>query len=167
MNVLDLSWNLVEQSMEKVITRYCKNCGKTVGFKDSLIRRHNSNGKNIYRYAIFKCPKDHTWNQKLSIYKAYTEHAKVREELIAIENDSKYCLQIESLREQGYTQIRIKINQAYGAVRLDKMLAESLEGWSRTEIVKKIKNNEIQVNDKVCKPSQKLIKSDYITVIIT
>ena len=56
--------------------RYCKNCRRTTLFTDTNIRRHNANGKNIYRFAIYKCPKNHTWNQKLHIYKSFTDHVE-------------------------------------------------------------------------------------------
>lgn len=164
MQLIELSWNLVDTNNEKVIVRYCKNCGKTVEFKDSFIRRHNSNGKNIYRYAIYKCDKDHTWNKKLSIYKAYTDHAIVNEEVAPIENDEIGNINVQSLFEQGVGFICIKIIGVSGVFRLDKLLAERLECWSRTEIVKKIKDGTILVNNEICKPSQKIILNDLITV---
>jgi hypothetical protein len=53
-------------SGRNVINRYCANCGKVVPFTDSGKVRRNANGKNIHIYAIYKCPKDHTWNKKIA-----------------------------------------------------------------------------------------------------
>lgn len=53
--------NLNVMNMEiETIERYCHNCGKKVLFTDSLKRRQNANGKNLYNYAIFKCSNGHT-----------------------------------------------------------------------------------------------------------
>ncbi|MDX8361573.1 hypothetical protein [Cytobacillus sp. IB215316] len=70
MNVKHFYLNLIH--MEDVIQdqRYCSNCGRVVLFYDTLIRRHNANGKNIYRYAIYKCEKNHTWKKSLKLIKA-------------------------------------------------------------------------------------------------
>lgn len=62
MQKVQLSWSLYE-NQQNTIEKYCKNCRRTTLFTDTNIRRHNANGKNIYRFAIYKCPKDHTWNQ--------------------------------------------------------------------------------------------------------
>ena len=45
--------------------RYCPGCGRVVPFRDSGKIRRNANGKTIHAFAIFKCPKDHTWNCRL------------------------------------------------------------------------------------------------------
>lgn len=55
----------------------CSNCGRIVLFFGTNVRRHSPNGKNIYRFAIYKCEKNHTWNEKLAIYKAFTDHREV------------------------------------------------------------------------------------------
>ncbi|MGE8206669.1 S4 domain-containing protein [Heyndrickxia sp. NPDC080065] len=167
MQTLELSWSLIHSTNDEVIVRYCKHCGKKVEFKDSLIRRHNSNGKNTYRYAIYKCEKDHTWNKKLSIYKAYTEHAIIKEEINDVGKEEIEIIDIESVAKQGISQICIKIIQASEGYRLDKLLAERVQNWNRSEIVKKIKNGRIQVNYEFCKPSQKIIENSIISVMLT
>ena len=69
LKVLKINWNLKECAPREE-ERYCHNCGKKVIFRDCLIRRENANGKNISRYAIYKCPQDHTWNKKLADFKS-------------------------------------------------------------------------------------------------
>ncbi|MGE6258521.1 S4 domain-containing protein [Heyndrickxia sporothermodurans] len=167
MSIIKMSWWLTEKVVPTAITRYCKNCGRTVEFKDSLIRRHNSNGKNIFRFAIYKCEKDHTWNRKLSLYKAYTEHAVVKEEKPYIEENKIEIMDLDSLCSEEVNQVNITIENSVGDVRLDKLLAERLMGWSRSQIVRKIKEGLIQVNHKDCKPSQKIGTKDLIVIMIT
>lgn len=53
-----------------VVIRYCPRCGRKVEFHDSGKRRQNANGRNIYKYAIFKCARDHTWNRFIGRLKA-------------------------------------------------------------------------------------------------
>lgn len=43
----------------------CSNCKSKVVFKNSNVKRHNANGKNIYKFAIYKCDKGHTWHKML------------------------------------------------------------------------------------------------------
>jgi hypothetical protein len=58
MNTEILKWSLTLKNPKNTFEKYCPNCGKKVLFVDSLMRRRNANGKDIYEYAIYKCPEE-------------------------------------------------------------------------------------------------------------
>jgi len=140
-------------------------CGKLSVFTDTNVRRHNANGKNIYQYAIYKCEKNHTWNKKLTIYKTFSEHVAEVEEQNE-ESSMLSTIPIISLVEQGIKVIYIVLDDVIGKHRMDKVLANQIEDWSRSQIIKKIENGTIQLNDQVIKPSTKLSKSERISIFI-
>lgn len=144
------------------VRKQCKMCGKVTVFTDTTIRRHNANGKNIYQFAIYKCPKNHSWNKKLDIYKSFSEHVDpatlVPTEFKSIEEGEKITLRSEK------EIFEINISTAEGNFRLDRTLADHIEGWSRTEIAQKIKTGKILLNDCLTKPSQKLSVHDKILI---
>lgn len=147
------------------VKKQCKMCGKVTIFTDTTIRRHNANGKNIYQFAIYKCPKNHSWNKKLDIYKSFSEHVDpanlVATEFNLIQDGEKISLFIST-----ETSYEINISSAEGSFRLDRTLADYIEDWSRTEIVQKIKNGEILLNNGLTKPSQKLSIHDKILIVV-
>ncbi len=158
---------LREKREADTIKRNCKMCRKVTIFTDTTIRRHNANGKNIYQFAIFKCPKNHTWNKKLDIYKSYPDHV-VPESLIPTEFETileteKFTLQ--RLMEQPAFEFKVTVVE--GSFRLDQALASHIEGLSRTEIIRKIKSGSILLNQKQSKPSQKVNLHDTILIVLT
>ncbi|GIO26301.1 cytoplasmic protein [Ornithinibacillus bavariensis] len=111
-------------------------CGKLSVFTDTNVRRHNANGKTIYKVAIYKCEKNHTWNKKLAIYKTFSEHvAEIDEQ----KEESSYTstMPITSLEEQGTKVIYLVLDDVIGKHRIDKILAKQIEEWSRTQIIEK------------------------------
>ena len=70
--ILYLNWEIHNEENDKE-ERYCHNCGKKVIFTDSLKRRQNANGKNIYHFAIYKCPSDNSWDKVINIFKTTIE----------------------------------------------------------------------------------------------
>ena len=146
------------------IKRNCKMCGKVTTFTDTTIRRHNANGKNIYQFAIYKCPKNHTWNKKLDIYKSFSDHV-IPESLIPTEFET--IMESEKISMQGLPFIEFKVTVVEGIFRLDQALASHIEGVSRTEIIRKIKNGTILLNQTKTKPSQKVNLHDTILVVQT
>jgi hypothetical protein len=147
------------------VKKQCKMCGKVTIFTDTTIRRHNANGKNIYQFAIYKCPKNHSWNKKLDIYKSFSDHVDpatlVPAEFKAIEAGEKIILNVSD-----NTSYEIKISAANGNFRIDRALADHIEGLSRTEITQKIKSGEILLNDCLTKPSQRLSVHDKILITV-
>jgi hypothetical protein len=140
MNKLSLFWNVGDESENNSVERYCHNCGRKVLFTDSSIKRHNANGKNIYQYAIYKCPRGHTWNRKLAQYKAKAltlEHdgtdvlAMIRAEFGSEDNLQRQVNvvgdgeeQIDSFSweecvQKGLQEVEIRIDQVRGIWRLD------------------------------------------------
>ncbi|MFG0215856.1 S4 domain-containing protein [Brevibacillus porteri] len=140
--------------------------GRTVLFFDTNVRRHNANGKNIYRFAIYKCEKNHTWNEKLAIYKAFTDHREVPDTEFSEEIAPLSTLPLHEYQQKGVQEVTIRIERAEARVRLDKLLSEQIEGWSRSEIVRKIKDGQIRLNEQETKPSAVLSASDIIQIMI-
>ena len=155
---------LREKREANTIKRNCKMCGKVTIFTDTTIRRHNANGKKIYQFAIYKCPKNHTWNKKLDIYKSFSDHV-IPESLIPTEFET--ILESEKFSIQGLKEqpvIEFKVTVVEGSFRLDQALASHIEGVSRTEIIRKIKNGTILLNQTQTKPSQKVNLHDVILI---
>jgi hypothetical protein len=162
MQNVQMTWSL-QEAQDLTIEKHCSNCGKTVRFTDTMIRRHNANGKNIYRFAIYKCEKNHTWNKKLEIYQAYTNHSRVMEE----EKDptSQVCkIPIQKYENNGIEQVQIELSEVEGNFRIDKTIAKQIDDWSRTEINKRIQQGTIRINNHTIKPSTSLKKADQITI---
>ena len=167
MELETLSMVLRQKSEAETIRKNCKMCGKVTIFTDTTIRRHNANGKNIYQFAIYKCSKNHTWNKKLDIYKSYTEHVDpesiIPTEFETITETEKFSIQ--TLKEQPAIQFKVTVVE--GSFRLDQALASHIEGLSRTEITRKIKNGTILLNNEQTKPSQKVYVNDNIIIVQT
>ncbi len=163
MQIQQYALALHQQMKADTVKKQCKMCGKVTTFTDTTIRRHNANGKNIYQFAIYKCPKNHSWNKKLNIYKSFTEHVDplsiIPTSFIEIEPGKK----ITSMK-RGDSACEIQITSVNGIFRLDRTLADHLEGWSRTEIAQNIKAGKILLNNCLTKPSQKLSVHDKIFI---
>lgn len=167
MEMLTIPMVLLQKREADTIKRHCKMCKKVTVFSDTTIRRHNANGKYIYQFAIFKCPKNHTWNKKLDIYKSFSDHV-IPENLIPTEFETK--IETESFSMQGLKEQRViefKVTDVDGSFRLDQALASHIEGLSRTEIIRKIKNGTILLNNENTKPSQKVYLHDTILILKT
>jgi hypothetical protein len=168
-----LSWHVISNQEDYRVKRYCHNCGKATSFKDSGIRRHNANGKNIHAYAIYKCDKDHTWNQKLIDYKAQSVNNLSIEEtftlLPPLENEaslppSPEKISLAALHLQGTVEVEILLAAVQGKWRLDKLLAHQLSGISRSEIVKRIQGGTIRLDGKQVKANELVLQGQIIWV---
>lgn len=157
-------WKL-SQLPERTVEKHCKMCGTLSVFTDTTVRRHNANGKNIYQYAIYKCKRNHTWNKKLAIYKTFSEHVVEMEEQ---KEDFSILptIAISCLAEQGLKVIHIVLDDVTGKHRIDKVLANQIDDWSRSQIIKKIEKGTIQLNDKIIKPSARLSEGECISIFI-
>jgi hypothetical protein len=168
-----LNWHVISNQDDNTIRRYCHNCGKATTFKDSGIRRHNANGKNIHAYAIYKCDKDHTWNQKLVDYKAQSVDnlsiEKTHTLLPPLEKDAALSpspekISLAALHLQGTLEVEILLAAVQGKWRLDKLLAQQLSGISRSEIVKRIQGGNIRLDGKQVKASELVQQGQIIWV---
>lgn len=157
-------WKL-SQIPEHAVKKHCKMCGRLSVFTDTNVRRHNANGKSIYKYAIYKCGKNHTWNKKLAIYKTFSEHVTEIEEEKE-ESSIISCIPITSLAEQGVKVVHIVLDEVIGKHRIDKVLANQIEDWSRSQIIEKIEKGTIQLNEQVIKPSSRLSKGERISIFL-
>jgi hypothetical protein len=169
-----VNWHLAQDAETESVERHCHNCGKKVVFKDSYIRRHNANGKNIYKFAIYKCGNDHSWNKKLKIYKSQPQSkAQVEPQLetSGTLETSKYSkptpLSILKCQELNIREIEIRIESVKGTWRLDKLLSEQLEEWSRSHIQKGIKKGEILVDQMRAKPNCIIREHQRITLFLS
>ncbi|MCT4565646.1 MAG: S4 domain-containing protein [Maledivibacter sp.] len=179
MSQIVLNWELFEDKIDS-IERYCSGCGKKVIFYDSMVRRHNANGKKIYKYAIYKCEKGHTWNKIINKY--FSNNSNTLSNPNSLESN-RYSKE-EKYRKKGDTKVKIEkfsamkykkenidridifIKNKNCKIRLDKLLNENLIDISRTQIQNKIKAKEILVNDVETKSKYILKDGDKITIFI-
>jgi hypothetical protein len=160
-----LSWSLYRDNQEESMERYCHNCGKKTLFKDTLVRRHNANGKNIYQYAIYKCQKDHTWNKKLDIYKARTQSAETMVEIEKVFNLE--TIEIRNCVQKETKEVVIYLEVVEGKWRLDKLLSKQIADLSRTEIVTWIKQGKVLVDGVTTKPSIHIKSHQHICISLS
>ncbi|MFD6508610.1 cytoplasmic protein [Bacillus sp. NPDC060175] len=165
MQKVQLSWSLYENELS-TIEKYCKNCRRTTLFTDTNIRRHNANGKNIYRFAIYKCPKNHTWNQKLHIYKSFTDHVETVDMAQQEQTETNTIISITEYKESGIEEITITLEIVLGSHRIDRALSTYISDWSRAAIVDKIENGRIQLNGRHLKPNTTLTEGDFISICL-
>lgn len=162
---LNLIWNIYNDKVDSV-ERYCHNCGKKVEFEDSLKRRRNANGKDIFYFAIYKCPKGHTWNKMLQTFKAKQGVENSEEEFVLKKCDID-VIEIKKLKKEGITEIEIIINTLQKKLRIDKLLSMKIKDSSRSEIVKYINAGIIRINGCIVKSGANLREKDIITLNIS
>ncbi|GEC88790.1 hypothetical protein BBR01nite_11210 [Brevibacillus brevis] len=75
-------------------------------------------------------------------------------------------LPLHDYQEKGVREVTIRIERAETRFRLDKLLSEQIEGWSRSQIVRKIKDGQIRLNEQETKPSAVLSAADIIQIRI-
>lgn len=165
MRTEEFSLVLREKQEAHKVKKQCKMCGKVTVFTDTAIRRHNANGKNIFQFAIYKCPKNHSWNKKLDMYKSFSEHVELASLAETKPDPGKNEEKIFLSRLTGLS-CEISIAAVEGNFRLDRTLADYIEGWSRSEIAQKIKIGDILLNNIITKPSQKLSVHDKIFITV-
>lgn len=202
MSTYHVNWILTEQEASavensanasccdrNVVNRYCANCGKVVPFADSGKVRRNANGKNIHVFAIYKCPKDHTWNKRITedplTAAAEVQAERERELWCGRERGSwNSCpgdhpgadsqtasqpqpLSVNNLRVAGFSTIAIKILAAPAGMRLDQVLAQYLREISRSEWQRRIKEGSVLVNGNIVKVSFALRESVEVSIAIS
>ncbi len=144
-----LQW-ILQSSKTNQIQRYCPQCGRQTEFHDSGKRRNNANGKTIHCYAIYKCPKDHTWN--LRVGNAYRCDASS----VTHNGDSAAAVDDEALANLISIQegpVDIQLTKVEGKYRLDRLLASRLDGINRSTIQNWIRQGHVLVDGKISKPS--------------
>ncbi|PJI07744.1 MULTISPECIES: S4 domain-containing protein [Clostridium] len=159
---LNLNWYIYKNETDHEI-RYCHNCGTKVEFKDSLKRRQNANGKNIFYYAIYKCPNGHTWNKKIDTFKTTAglknNYKENNEKENIYENFS-----IAQVLQDGIDEVQIFLKEMCTKERLDKFLAEKIVDFTRGQVVKAIEKGKIKVNGCMVKANVRLRVNDIISL---
>lgn len=165
METVYLSWNLYKSEQEENIEKYCHNCSKKTLFRDTFVRRHNANGKNIYKFAIYKCLKDHTWNKKIAGGREDT----LKEDPV-IQKDTKVfkleTVELKALADMDVQRVVITMEQVVGKWRLDKILSQQILDLSRTQIVKAMKDGHILLNNHMAKPSMQLQRNQKLSILL-
>jgi len=159
-------WELYDYSDNEFIERYCHNCGKKVIFKNSGKKRHNANGNDIYEYAIYKCPRNHTWNMLLQNYKSNRSTCGKAADDNAEKVSNIDCLDLFELKKQGIEEIEIILNDVIGKWRLDKLLAEKIPCMSRNEICNFIKDESILIDGYKVKQGVMLKRNNIISILL-
>ncbi|WP_026884014.1 S4 domain-containing protein [Clostridium akagii] len=161
---LSLNWCIYNNEINHEI-KYCHNCGKKVEFEDSLKRRQNANGKNIFYFAIYKCSSGHTWNKQIAEFKAVSGLENIDFENKYIKSEYEE-LSITMLKEKGINEVEISLDELNDKIRLDKFLSSKIIDISRVEIVKLINKGFIKINCNLVKSNVSLKKKDIITLIL-
>jgi hypothetical protein len=161
-----LNWSLAKENQTDTVEKYCPDCGKKVLFFDSGMRRRNANGKDIYEYAIFKCPKEHSWNKSIRQYKANGEFIKESKKIAGKVDLPLKTLVISECINAGIEKIEIYLDSVEGKWRIDKLLAACVQDLSRTKIQWLIQAGLIMVNDQTIQPDELLKPNQKITLFI-
>lgn len=74
---------------------------------------------------------------------------------------------IEDCFRMGFTEIEIFIKKIEGDWRLDKLLAHNIEGISRSQIEKSIREGKILVDNQVVKTKTMIREGQKVLVILT
>lgn len=166
MTVVHHYWEIIKKQTIRSEVKHCKMCGKNSRFTDTNIRRHNSNGKHIYRFAIYKCEKNHTWNKKLDIYKAFRKHERIHGREPLNRKSILTEIPVHLYLESQISQVQITIKSIEGVYRIDSLLSQQIPDWSRTVIVDNIRNGFILINGQTIKPSTKVLPYDIIMIML-
>ncbi|MCM1989738.1 DUF1062 domain-containing protein [Oceanirhabdus seepicola] len=178
MEKLSLHWNIIGKKSDESVIRYCHSCGKKVEFKDSKVRRENANGNNIYRFAIYKCDKGHTWNKTLKKFKSFKN---MKENLLDdgekydmdklfslipskdVDSEPSYELSY-NIHQKECDYIEIHVNIIEGRIRLDKLIASKFSNISRTKAKEMIKTGAILVDNTQVKGNFEINHSCILTL---
>ncbi len=150
-----LRWQLI--CYDNSILKYCSHCRKKVRFINSNKIRRNANGKNIYEFIIYKCPKDHTWNKKVP-----PKSKKVNEVEPVAMNNKSLIDEIDWFADGVEEKIEIFLEIVVGKWRLDKLLAAQLKGMSRSAVSAMIDRGQILLNGNTTKGKSFLKTGDTI-----
>ncbi len=161
---LKLNWSIYHNELDSE-TRYCHNCGSKVLFKDSLKRRQNANGKNIFYFAIYKCPKGHTWNKQITSFKTMAGLINTHQTHHPIESEYQE-LNLSLLIESGINEVEILLEAFQQKMRLDKFISSKIQDISRSSVVKLINEGLIRLNGASAAGSVTLKDNDIITLSV-
>ena len=134
-----------------------------VFFTDSLKRRQNANGKNIYHFAIYKCSDGHSWDKVINIFKA-TPGLDNADKEQDIKESKLDIIELNNIRSSGYKAIVIVIKEVSKKLRVDKLLSHQINDISRSEVESAIKNGLVLIDGKRVKNNTILRSKNIITI---
>ena len=102
---------------------------------------------------------------KLRIYKAFTDHVETVDMTQQDQPETTTTISITQHQESGITEITIVLD-IVSVPTIDKALSTYISDWSRTRIVDKIKNGDIQLNGQQMKPNTILSEGDHISICL-
>jgi hypothetical protein len=146
------TWRLVAPGA--AVLRHCQGCGRATEFRNSGKVRRNANGKRIYQFEIYKCDRDHTWNRPVPVTEPGEEPCAAPLE----EGSGLIRLEIRDL------PVEILIERCDGSWRLDKVLADRLDGLSRAAVAALIDSGGIRVNGQAVRARHLLRTGDLIAI---
>lgn len=139
------------------IERHCPNCGRVVPFTFSGRTRTNANGKKLHVYAIYKCPRDHTWNRRVEKGAPPPEAKR--------DAGAPPRLSIQDLLAQGFDRIELQIRDGGGA-RLDRLLSSILAGVGRERARSWIAAGLVLVEGRRARPDRRLKGKAVVQVLL-
>ena len=102
----------------------------------------------------------------MRIYKSYTDHVEIVDMTQEDQIEATTTISITQHKESGIAEITIVLDLVLGSHRMDKALSTYISDWSRTRIVDKIKNGDIQLNGQQMKPNTILSEGDHISICL-
>jgi len=139
------------------IIRHCQGCGRRTEFRNSGKIRRNANGKQIYQYEIYKCDRDHTWNRSVAVTDPSIGRPELGPRLSETRPDA---IQLTS----PSACVEILLEFVEGKWRLDRTLAQQLEGLTRSAVSAMISRREVLLNGQSAEGKRMLRTGDVITI---
>ena len=102
----------------------------------------------------------------MRIYKSFTDHVETIDMTQQDKTETTTTISITQHKESGIAEITIVLDIVFGSHRMDKALSTYISDWSRTRIVDKIKNGDIQLNGQQMKPNTILSEGDHISICL-
>ncbi len=100
------------------------------------------------------------------IYKSFTDHVETVDMPQQDQTETTTTISITQHKESGIAEITIVLDLVFGSHWMDKTLSTYISDWSRTRIVNKIKNGDIQLNGQQMKPNTILSEGDRISICL-
>ncbi len=159
---MQVTWRLDPVGDAVTEERYCRRCGKMTSFRNSGRKRRNGNGHRIYEFAIFKCPRDHTWNKPMGIYAvsgtlSTDRQTEAKAPALAFREPSDAgVIDVADCRSEGIETVTITLVGGSGSMRMDQFLTARLQGVSRSQVAQWIGSKRVFLDGSICEKSTRV-----------